>query len=465
MRSSPGRYLVTASIVMCLWGARWPVGARQETPTPASDATFTMALTGDSIITRKLSVHREPAFTRMIETIRGADAAFTNIEMLFHDYEHPAMTQSGGTYMRAEPALVDELVWAGFDLGSLANNHSGDYGSATMLASARLVADAGIVAAGVGRSLAEAREAKFLGTSKGRIALISVASTFPDHSRAGRSRDDIPARPGLNPLRHSETTIVTREQMDGLRAILRDLGRTVPEGDVLSFFGRRFAIGDGPGIRTEPDPDDLAAIAAVVRNASRLADYTVVTIHAHEGAETRVVPAEFLVTFARAMVDAGADLFVGHGPHVLRGIEIYKGAPIFYSLGDFVFQNETLLRLPDENYAPYGLAEDAHVADFNDRRYDNDTRGFPADREIWEAVIAMPTWTDGRLSRIELHPITLGFGQPRTVRGRPLPAEGALAETILGNLQERSAPYGTTIAMRDGIGVIEIAPTATEQGQ
>jgi poly-gamma-glutamate synthesis protein (capsule biosynthesis protein) len=367
--------------------------------------------------------------------------------------------------MRAEPALVDELVWAGFDLGSLANNHSGDYGSATMLASARLVADAGIVAAGVGRSLAEAREAKFLGTSKGRIALISVSSTFPDHSRAGRSRDDIPARPGLNPLRHSETTIVTREQMDGLRAILRDLGRTVPEGDVLSFFGRRFAIGDGPGIRTEPDPDDLAAIAAVVRNASRLADYTVVTIHAHEGAETRVVPAEFLVTFARAMVDAGADLFVGHGPHVLRGIEIYKGAPIFYSLGDFVFQNETLLRLPDENYAPYGLAEDAHVADFNDRRYDNDTRGFPADREIWEAVIAMPTWTDGRLSRIELHPITLGFGQPRTVRGRPLPAEGALAETILGNLQERSAPYGTTIAMRDGIGVIEIAPTATEQGQ
>ena len=48
------------------------------------------------------------------------------------------------------------------------------------------------------------------------------------------------------------------------------------------------------------------------------------------------------------MVDAGADLFVGHGPHVLRGVEIYKGKPIFYSLGDFIFQNETLLRLPSE---------------------------------------------------------------------------------------------------------------------
>ena len=81
------------------------------------------------------------------------------------------------------------------------------------------------------------------------------------------------------------------------------------------------------------------------------------------------MPAQFLVTFARAMVDAGADLFVGHGPHVLRGIEIYKGKPIMYSLANFIFQNETLLRLPSENYETYDLGADAHVADFDDRRY------------------------------------------------------------------------------------------------
>ncbi len=46
------------------------------------------------------------------------------------------------------------------------------------------------------------------------------------------------------------------------------------------------------------------------------------------------------------MIDAGADVFVGHGPHVLRGIEIYKGKPIFYSLSNFIFQNETVLRMP-----------------------------------------------------------------------------------------------------------------------
>ena len=94
----------------------------------------------------------------------------------------------------------------------------------------------------------------------------------------------------------------------------------------------------------------------MVRSAAGLADYTIVTIHAHEGGRDRLLPADFLVTFARAMVDAGADMFVGHGPHVLRGIEIYKGKPILYSLGDFIFQNETLMRLPSENYETYDLA-------------------------------------------------------------------------------------------------------------
>lgn len=457
MRPSGHQLLVVAAIGVLL-SVRFGPASAQSGPT---DDAFTMALTGDSIITRRLSVHQEPAFLSMIDRIRDADAAFTNIEMLFHDYEHPPMHQSGGTYMRADPALVKELTWAGFDLGSLANNHSGDYGPGAMLETARHVAEAGIVAGGVGRSLAEAREAKFLDTAAGRVAMISVASTFPDHSRAGRSRDDIPARPGLNPLRHSTTHVVTGERMEQLRTILRDLRRTPPDGDTLSFFGSRFEVGDRPGTRTEPHAGDLASIAAVVRNASRLADYTMVTIHAHEGGVDRFVPAEFLVTFAHAMVDAGADLFVGHGPHVLRGIELYEGVPIFYSLGDFLFQNETLLRLPDENYSRYDLDGSAHVADFNDRRYVNDTRSFPADREIWEAVVAMPTWHGDRLARIELHPISLGFGQPRTVRGRPLPADGALAATILANLQERSRPFGTTIAIRDGIGVIELGGADT----
>ena len=156
---------------------------------------YTMALTGDSIITRKLSVYEEPEFLSMIELIRSADVAFTNVEILFHDYESYPMASSGGTYMRAQPEIARELAWAGFDLGSLANNHSGDYGPPAILLTEKYVREAGMTGAGIGKSLAEAREAKFLETAKARIAFISVASTFPDHAMARRHSPSARAQP------------------------------------------------------------------------------------------------------------------------------------------------------------------------------------------------------------------------------------------------------------------------------
>ena len=439
-------------------------GQAQQRPAAQPSEEFTFALVGDAIITRKLSVYAEPAFTRIIELIRGADAAFANLEMLFHDYEPYASAASGGTYMRAEPALVKDLVWAGFDMVARANNHAGDYGVLGMNLTTKYVADAGLVQAGVGQSLGEAREAKFLETPKGRVALISVASTFPDSSRAGRTRGDMPARPGLNPLRFTTTTTVTADQMGSLRAIASaTTGRPPGTGDTFNYLGNRFIVGTTPRVTTEPLKQDLDEIAAVVKNASGLADYTIVTIHAHEGGRDRFLPADFLVTFARAMVDAGADMFVGHGPHVLRGIEMYKGKPIMYSLGDFIFQNETLLRLPSENYEPYNLGATAHVNDFNDARYNFDKSGFPADPPIWEAVVAMPRYRGEQLVELALHPITLGHGKARSVRGRPMFAEGQLGQKILGDVVRLSAPMGTKVTIRNGIGYVELAAASSSQ--
>jgi len=221
--------------------------------------------------------------------------------------------------------------------------------------------------------------------------------------------------------------------------------------------------GETPAVRTAPNEEDLAAISAVVRNASRLADYTIVTIHAHERGQNNFVPADFLVTFAHAMIDAGASVLVGHGPHVLRGIEMYKGRPIMYSIGDFIFQNETLLRLPAENYDEYKLKADAHVADFNDARYDFDKRGFPAQREIWEAVVAMPQWRDGKLVDLTLQPITLGFGRPPAERGRPMLAEGELARKIIDDVTRLSKPFGTTVVFENGVGRVHLSATPATQ--
>jgi poly-gamma-glutamate capsule biosynthesis protein CapA/YwtB (metallophosphatase superfamily) len=432
----------------------------------SADEAFTMALTGDSIITRKLSVYDEPGFLEMIEIIRSADVAFTNLEMLFHDYEPYPMAVSGGTWMRGDPALAGELAWAGFDMVARANNHTGDYGVEGMRLTTQYVEQAGLLQAGVGESLAEAREAKFLETSKARVALISVASSFARHMSAGRSRDNVPPRPGLNPLRIKTTNEVTREQFDALKDIGDGLGEFTnqdgePRGidedkpDEFELFRQKFAVGDSPAVKTLPNEDDLDAIVRVVRNADRLADFVIVTIHAHEG-PTRMEPADFLPLFAHAMVDAGADVFVGHGPHALRGIEIYNGKPILYSLGDFMFQNETLLRLPADNYEAYDLDDGSHVADFNDARYENDSKGFPVVPEVWEAVIAVPTFRNRELAELALYPIDLGYGKPVQVRGRPLLAGRELGEKIIDDLKRISEPFGTEIEMRRGVGYVRL---------
>lgn len=427
---------------------------------------FTMALTGDSIITRPLSPYSEPEFLEMIELIRSSDMAFTNLEMLFHDYEPYPMAVSGGTYMRGDPKLAKELKWAGFDMVSRANNHTGDYGTLGMELTTKYVKEAGLIDAGVGMSLAEAREAKFLETGKGRVALISVASTFAGHMAAGRSRDNAPPRPGLNPLRYDRTYILPEDEFENLRKTGESLGLfTTQDGEprgtsedrpnAFNLYGRWFEKGDEAGVRTTANKKDMEEINAVIRSAKALSDYVIVTSHSHEQKGSRSIPADFIGEFARATIDAGADVFVGHGPHALRGIEIYNAKPILYSLGDFMFQNETLLRLPADNYDRYDLDDNAHVADFNDKRYKGGTSGFPALDEIWEAVIAIPTFNGADFKEMKLYPITLGFGLPEQVRGRPLLATGELADKILGDLVERSMPYGTEISVRNGVGTIK----------
>jgi poly-gamma-glutamate synthesis protein (capsule biosynthesis protein) len=136
-----------------------------------------------------------------------------------------------------------------------------------------------------------------------------------------------------------------------------------------------------------------------------MADMVLVSFHCHENGATRDQPPEFLETFARACIEEGADAFIGHGPHVTRGIEIYNGRPIFYSLGNFIFQNETVRWQPAHNYELVKLDHTATPADFYAARSEDDTRWFPSDPICWESIAAQSvrlrctpsTWdTDGR---------------------------------------------------------------------
>jgi poly-gamma-glutamate synthesis protein (capsule biosynthesis protein) len=444
------------AVVLVLAGS--VVGAQTSQPAQPRDA-LTLALTGDSIIMQRLNVYKEPEFTKLFDLIRGADAAFTNLETLFHDYEAPPAHESGGTWMRTDPPILKELVWAGFDLVSRANNHAGDFGTLGAQITSKYVREAGLVEAGVGNSLSEAREARFLETAKGRIALISAASTFTPHSRAGNTRGDMPARPGLSPLRFTTTYIVTPERLADLRRVASELSGNPPgTGDTLNFGGRRYVAGPKPGVRTEPNQQDVEEIARVVKSASSLADLVIVSLHCHESGANRSMPADFIPIFARAVIDAGADVFVGHGPHVLRGIEVYKGKPIFYSLSNFIFQNETVLRMPADSYEQYALNGDAQPSDYLDARYDQDRRSFPADREYWDSVAVMTKWQGKKFVGAQLYPITLGFQTPRSERGRPRLASPADAGRILEMMTTRSKAFGATVTVKSGVGVVTPTP-------
>lgn len=426
---------------------------------PHADASgnISVALAGDAIITRKLSAFAEPEFLQLRDVIRGATAAFVNLEILFHNYEDDIIpqAQSGGTYMGARPEIAGELVWMGFDMVSRANNHTMDYGVGGMRATTRAVEAAGLVHAGAGENLALARAPAYLETPGGRVALISVASTFADPARAGPQRKDHRGRPGLSPLRYRTRYLIPQAQLDALRAIREGLGfRVSTQTDRVSFMGATFVAGQDYAVETQPHPGDLAEILASVKDAKRQANWVIVSSHSHEGAGEREVPAQFLVTFARAVIDAGADIFVGHGPHVLRGIEVYQGRPIFYSLANFIFENETVERQPADNYDNLGLPSDALPSDFYDRRNQGRRGGWPADPAYWESIVPVVSFTGGELDTIRLYPVTLGHGLQRPQYGRPLLARGDLARKIIEDVRRLSEPFGTRVEFDRGTGVI-----------
>jgi poly-gamma-glutamate capsule biosynthesis protein CapA/YwtB (metallophosphatase superfamily) len=470
MRPTPILFARTA-IVSLLAALVIPVAVRAQAA--ASNDGIRIVLTGDSIVNRKLSVYTDPASTDLFKTIQHADAAFTNFETLVHNYAYPAASESGGAYMSSPPWIPAELKWAGFNLVSTANNHAYDFGEQGLLSTLKALDEAGLAHAGSGANLALARAPAYVDTGKGRVSLVAVASTFTTGSLAGEQRPDLIGRPGVNPLRFTTTYTVDQDLFQSLLKVSAIVGRggsgefegsgERPRGDgprtSVRIGGLEFQVGDTPGVRTQLNKSDLDGLVASVNNARPQSDWVIVSSHTHESGHGQQNPPDFLVQAAHAAIDAGADIFVAHGPHILRGIEIYKGKPIFYSLGDFIFENETMPFQPAESYDQLHLPDSATVADFFDTRTGNDTRGFPVNKDVWESAIAEVTFhPDHTLYKITLIPISLGYKEPRSQRGRPRLAAPDQAKAIIDELTKLSAPYGTTVVWNNGEGVISGAP-------
>ncbi len=226
------------------------------------------------------------------------------------------------------------------------------------------------------------------------------------------------------------------------------------DGGELRFGGATYVVGNEIGSHSTPDPQDMKELIASIKDAKQQAEWVVVSVHSHEADDPtdRSTPAAFYVEFAHAAIDAGADVVTGQGHHMLRGVEIYNGKPIFYSLGDFIFENDLVAFQPADNYDKVGLPEDALPSDYYSKRSKNDTVGFPADRRYWQSAVVEVVYSRaGELKQVRLHPVALGFGESRSKRGQPYPAPKDEVTQILDDLKQVSEPFGTRFRYRGGV--------------
>jgi poly-gamma-glutamate synthesis protein (capsule biosynthesis protein) len=385
--------------------------------------------------------------------------------------------------MTTDPKLLDDLKWLGINLVSCANNHAFDYGEGGVLANIKHLEDAEIVHAGTGKNLAEARSPGYLDTPNGRVALIAATATFRPWNQAGEQRPDLRGRPGINPLGFQTTYCVDAAAFEQLQRVSRELGfeksterarkhfysdKELPDAKSreLSLLGTRYVDGEGFSITTQVNQRDLQDNLRWIREARRQADWVVVSTHCHESGGPSLLTAssraeleesaEFVVKFAHQAIDEGADIFVGHGPHFPLGVEIYKGKPIFYSVGNLVFQNETVGFFPADAYERFDLDLKATPSDFLDARTNGGKKGHPAEPAYWENMFPVCEFAKAKLKEIKIYPIDQGFGRPLPQRGRPVLADGEVAERVLERVMRLSARYGTKVSVRNGIGVIEV---------
>ena len=416
----------------------------------AERGDISIAVGGDAMITRRMSAFNEPNFLNLIDILKKADVSVVNLEMLFHDYEN-SWQWTDTTYTRSDPRNLADLKWMGVDAVTTANNHSFDFSEGGFLTTLSHCKDFDLPAAGGGLDIDQARAPVYVDSANGRVAVMSATSTFSELSRAGAGRPDFPGRPGVNALRHDVVHYVERDVFEALHKANQELGyeglatakrefgfrgneTPIDPSSQVDFLDNRFVLGEEFGVRTSVNESDMSGI----------------------GNWIRLTPPEFLVDFAHWTIDQGCALFAGHGPHLLRGIEIYKGMPIFYSLGNFIFQNESVLRLPDEAYRRFGLGYDQTPGDYLDTRSGSGTRAFAGNPVFWQSVVAVCNYNAGKLKEIVLHPIDLGYGRPIPQRGRPVLADGDVAKEILIWLKDASEPFGTKVDIEDSKGYIRL---------
>ncbi len=432
---------------------------------------ISFAAVGDMLIQRRIPTD-QPDIQQISNYLQKADVRFFNLETTLHRGGHYGNQFNGGSFHRSDPEVLDIAKAMGFNVMSFANNHTFDYGYGGLEATLEAVDAAGLVHTGVGRNLDEAEAPVYLETRQSRVALIAfTASYVNDAALAGRQSRRVVGRPGVNGLRVEEWVEVPAEYFSVLEDIADHSGvnaameisraegyapkKTNREEVTFGKQKLKYRLGEKLQYHTACNSEDMARLEKGIYQAKSQADYVLVSIHSHQakGSAKENVP-DFLEAFAHQAIDMGAHAVIGHGPHLLRPLEIYKGRPVFYSLGDFFLHNESFNYAPEDFFAKYGLTSDDPLCEVYRKRSRDYTCGLLTDRRMLEAVIPYFEIEEDKLTRLELLPIELGFDRPRYRTGDP---HICTDRGIIERFAEMSAPYGTKITVNDdGIGIVAL---------
>ncbi len=446
---------------------------------------------------RRMGIHDEPEYLELINKIREADVGFVNMETLFLDDKNKVNYQSMGQPTAierhsAEPIIAKDLRSIGFNMCSTAMNHTIDFGPEGVFSTMRVLDEVGFTHAGIGATLSEASLPSYMQTKKGAVAIIS-AFTSPFWGLMATDPSPLATdthRPGVNGIRAD--WIVDPDNWEKINEVqkigaagLRDADAWWKEhfgtDDVLKAAPLYIVKGKEPGsyAYTIPRKSDLERNVRSVKGAAGMADWVIYALHDHTtdglGAD-RSNPSSSTKTIAKAVIDAGADVFFGtasNGESAYKGIEIYKNKPIFWTLGVWAEMVEGMYFQPWDVFDGLLLPLDADVSTVVDRMnqmfgrkgYDKKTLELNWSREdkdlYWSAFLATMKFEgaqgpDRKVTEIKLIPCDLRGDLPRAQRGRPVRARGIIASKVLGLLKENSAKYGTEIEIKNETGIVKL---------
>jgi len=374
------------------------------------EGDIVLTAVGDMIFNQEISGFKEPYYQNLYRIMQDAHIAYGNLEMPLN--EKPELQR--GTYnFRQGRDFAWEIVKIGINLVSLANNHQFDYGEEGLKDCLRILKQSGIRYAGAGLNSAQAKSPARIQIYKTKFSLLSFYS------------------PGSLRSRHSE-------------------------GPTISVISAPSVLienenGNAEAIHASVESDVKAMEDAIIVE-KRHSDILMVHFHFHwvphsraYGIPNKVPPNEALLI--HKAIDAGADVILGNGPHVLRGIEIYKGKPIFYSSGNFIYQWKT----PDKVPAIVWSRDQETLSGYEDT--DRSQRGLDPRQET-ETILARLTIRDKKINKIEIFPVILNVKEP--AMGSPRLAGEKRGKEIIKYIQELSEPYKTEIIYKDWYGEVKL---------